>query len=162
VKAFRWSYILLPAIILLLSIVLVAWFYRLLPGQMGYHFLSDGSADRWAGRGAIVLWAVLPQVLLTLVALGITRAITWLLGRAGGAEEMAVRPQSMLLVTGNMVALPQIILFFAMLDIFSYNAYQVHWLPLWVLILIVAGVGALILGVYFLRTLLRVWKAKKE
>ena len=160
--AFRWVYILLPALILLLSVISVAWFYRLLPEELGYRFQPDGSADRFASRGTIVLWALLPQFLLTLVAAGITWGITRIGKMFEQVEGAAVKPESVLLVMGNMVALLQIILCFAMLDIFSYNSYQIHLLPLWVFVLIVLGGGGIILGVFFIRALQWVWTASKE
>jgi hypothetical protein len=49
-----------------------------------------------------------------------------------------------------MVALPQIILGFAMLDIFSYNSYQIHLMPLWIFALIVMGLGGMALGIFFI------------
>jgi hypothetical protein len=58
-----------------------------------------------------------------------------------------------LMAMGNMVALPQIILIFAMLDIFLYNAYEIRFLPLWIIILIVLLIGTVILVIFFLRTL---------
>ena len=56
---------------------------------------------------------------------------------------------------GNMVALPQIILGFAMLDIFLYNAYQIDILPLWIFALIVLVLGGIILGVFFIILVIR-------
>jgi uncharacterized membrane protein (DUF485 family) len=53
---------------------------------------------------------------------------------------------------GNLMALPQIILLFAMLDIFLYNAYQIKLIPFWVIALVVMVLGGIILGVYFIRT----------
>ena len=54
---------------------------------------------------------------------------------------------------GNMVALPQIILIFAMLDIFLYNAYDIRLIPLWIIVIVVLLLGTIILGVFFFRTL---------
>ncbi len=62
---------------------------------------------------------------------------------------------------GNMVALPQIILCFAMLDIFSYNSYQIHIMPLWVFALIIMGLGGIILGVFFIRAIQQAWGATR-
>ena len=59
---------------------------------------------------------------------------------------------------GNMVALPQIILSFAMLDIFSYNAYQTRIMPLWIFALIVMVLGGIVLGVFFFSVIRRVWR----
>ena len=47
---------------------------------------------------------------------------------------------------GNMITLPQLIVFFAMLDIFSYNSYQIHIMPMWVFLLIILGLATIALG----------------
>ena len=57
---------------------------------------------------------------------------------------------------GNMVTLPQIILIFAMLDIFLYNAYQVHLMPLWIFALMVMVLGGIVLGVMYLQAIRQV------
>jgi hypothetical protein len=54
---------------------------------------------------------------------------------------------------GNMLALPQIILTLAMLDIFLYNAYQIRLIPLWVSAVIIMVLGLVILGVFFFQTI---------
>ena len=51
--AFHWSYIILPVVIFLLSIILIAGFYHRLPSDLAYHFQSDGSPDKWVGRVAL-------------------------------------------------------------------------------------------------------------
>jgi hypothetical protein len=48
-----------------------------------------------------------------------------------------------------MIALPQLVLAFAMLAIFSYNSYGIYLMPLWVFALIVMGLGGIILGAFF-------------
>jgi len=72
--AFHWSYIILPLVILLLSMILIACFYHRLPVEVSYHFRADGSPDRWLSRGAIILWMLLPQLFLTLLAIAYSAA----------------------------------------------------------------------------------------
>ena len=74
--AFHWGYIVLPIIILFLSIILAAYFYHLLPVEVAYHFESDGSPDRWLGRGAILLW----MLRLSSVRMRIWIWIAWMCG----------------------------------------------------------------------------------
>jgi hypothetical protein len=59
----------------------------------------------------------------------------------------------LLLIVGNMVAMPQVILLFAILDIFSYNSYQVHLLPLWIFAVFIMGLGVIILGIFFIKAI---------
>jgi hypothetical protein len=156
---FRWSYIFLPTVIFIISVIIVAVFYSRLPAEVGYLFKSDGSPESWAGRTGIVLWALLPQVFLTLVAMAITWGIARLSAPFYKPEASLVKPETALLFMGNMIALPQLILCFAMLDIFSYNAYQIHIMPLWVFALIVMGIGAIILGIFFMRAVLQAFRS---
>jgi len=155
--AFRWRYIILPIAVLLLSIALVIYFYYQLPVRVAYHFEPDGSPDAWLSRGMITLWTLLPQFLLTLLAV----AITWGIARMGTMLQQTTATEAMLerIIPGmgNMIALPQIILCFAMLDIFSYNAYQIRIIPLWLLALVIMGLGTILLGIFFVRALRQVW-----
>jgi uncharacterized membrane protein len=160
--AFHFGYVLLPVVILFLSIIIVAFFYPRLPAEVAYHFQSDGSPDKWLSRGAIILWTLLPQLLLTLLAGVIIWGMTKLSARFRQSKSTGIKPGRVLSVMGNMVALPQIILCFAVLDIFSYNSYQIHLLPLWVFALIVMVVGGIILGVFFLQAIRQVWEVGKE
>jgi len=155
--AFHWSYIILPVVILLLSIILTAYFYHLLPVKVAWHFEADGLPDEWLGRGTIILWMLLPQLFLTLLAGAITWGITKLGALFRQPESTWIKPESILVLMGNMVALPQVILCFAMLDIFSYNSYQIHILPLWVFALIIMGLGGIILGIFFIRAMRQAW-----
>ena len=119
--AFRWRYIILPIVVLLLSVILVIFFYRQLPADVAYRFGPDGSPDAWIGRGMIILWTLLPQFLFTLLAV----VITWGTAKLGTMFQQTTATEIILEriipLMGNMIALPQMILCFAMLDIFSYN-----------------------------------------
>jgi uncharacterized membrane protein len=144
----RWTYIALPAMILLLSLILTAIFYTLLPAEVAYHFRS-GEPDRWLGRSAIVAWLVIPQACCTLLAFAVvsTALLSVRFWSAGATPLKQVLP-----VMGNMVALPQVILLFAMLDIFLYNAYQIRLIPVWVFTVIIMALGGIVLVAFFIRT----------
>jgi uncharacterized membrane protein len=158
---FRLSYIILPVVILLLSVILTTFFYPRLPVEVAYHF-RGGSPDKWLSRSAIVLWTLLPQLFITLLAGAVTWGIARLSGRYIKPENTGIRPERIILFMGNMIALPQIILGFAMLDIFSYNSYQIHLLPLWVFALIVMVAGGIVLGIFSLQSIRQVWRVSKE
>ena len=140
----------LPATILLISIILAACFYRLLPLEVAYHF-EDGEPDGWMSRGAIIAWLIIPQFVLVFVGAAISGGTTILSARSQLDESTPI--QKILPVMGNMVALPQIILTFAMLDIFLYNAYQIHLIPIWAFAVIVIVLGGMALGVFFIQVI---------
>jgi len=143
---FRWSYIILPIAIFLLSIILTAYFYHLLPAEASYHFKLDGTPDKWLSREMIMVWGLIPQLLFTLMA----GAITWGIAKLGilpkQTENSLIKPEGILSLMGNMMALPQIVLCFAMLDIFSYNLYQAHIMPMWIFLAIILGLATIGLG----------------
>ena len=152
--SFRWRFIALPVVMLLLSLILTVFFYRLLPVEAAYHF-ENGAADRWMNRNALLAWLVVPQFFFALFAWAIARGGVFISRRFQPTDSRWV--ERILLIMGNMVALPQMILGFAMLDIFSYNAYQIHLIPLWVFAVIVMGAGGVILGAFFFSALRQVW-----
>jgi uncharacterized membrane protein len=146
----RWTYVVLPVSILLISVILTAVFYRLLPDEVAYRF-SGGEPSHEAGRGGVIAWVIGLQLVFALVSLAITYMTTSASRRLQIDETDLNR--SLFSIMGNLMALPQVILLFAMLDIFLYNAYQIKLIPLWVFALIVLVLGGVILGVYFVRTI---------
>jgi len=157
-QPFRWSYVILPAGILLLVIIIAAFFYPQLSAKVAYHFKPDGSPDKWLSRQAILAWMLTPQLCLALL----TGAIAW------GTTKLSVlfrqaegnlRPERIISLMGNMIALPQLIICFAMLGIFSYNLYGTHIMPIWIFALIVMGLGSILLGIFFILAIRRVWGA---
>jgi len=63
--------------------------------------------------------------------------------------------QDILPIMGNMLALPQIVIIFAMVSFFIYNAYQIKLISLWIFILIVLVIGGIILALLFMRAVHR-------
>ena len=145
---FRWSYIIVPLAILLLSIILSAYFYHLLPTEVAAHFQLDGTPDKWLSREMTMVWVLMPQLLLVLVAGAIAWGITKLGIQSGQTGSTRVKPERIVSFMGNLVALPQLIVCFAMLDIFSYNSYQTHIMPMWVFLLAILGLATIALGIF--------------
>ncbi len=136
----------LPLIFLALSVSLAVYFYPRLPDEIAYHF-KDSLPDRWTGRAVATVWLLVPQFLLT----GLSAAIILGVIRLGDCfwSTANKRAETMLLLMGNMVALPQLVLAFAILAIFSYNSYGIYLMPLWIFAVIVMGLGGIILGAFF-------------
>jgi uncharacterized membrane protein len=144
--SFRWGYVVAPLAVLLLSIILSAYFYHLLPAEVAYHFEFDGTPDRWLGREMTMVLALVPQLFLTLLACGVTWGAAVLSNRFGQVGSR-VRPESVVLFMGNLIAAPQFIIGFAMVDIFGYNSYQIHIMPMWIFLLAILGLVTIGLGI---------------
>jgi uncharacterized membrane protein len=144
----RLSYIIGPLAILLLSLILAACFYHLLPAELACHFELDGTPDRWLSREVTMAWMLLPQLVLVLVAWGVAWGVTKLSQRFGQIKGTGVRAEGVVLFMGNIFAPPQLLVCFAMVDIFSYNLYQRHIMPMWVFPLVILGLVTIALGVF--------------
>jgi uncharacterized membrane protein len=149
-RLFRWTYFALPLGLLLLSVILAVSFFNLLPPEVAYHFNGD-LPDKWISRGAILIWLIVPQFFLVFIGVALSGIGSVVSRRYELTDISLIR--RILIVMGNMVALPQIILIFAMLDIFLYNAYEIRLIPLWVIIIAALFIGTIILGIFFLQTL---------
>jgi uncharacterized membrane protein len=145
--AFRWTYILLPLAVILLSIILALYFYPRLPAEVATHFQPDGTPTRLFNRDISIVWLLAPQLFLILIAAGTTWGITRIGHLARPNTDSGIRPHWILQFMGNAFALPQLVLFLVMLDIFSYNSYQIHIMPLWASVLIVVGLATVILAI---------------
>ena len=161
--SFSWRYVSLPSVFLVIAVVLAAVYYPRLPFLVAYKFHGDGSPDAWLIKAAVAWLALLPQLALTLGAI----VVIWIIGLTAGKYlqpgAAVIEPQRLLMIMGNMVALPQLILLFAMLDVFSYNSYQVHLRPsVLVFALIVMVVGGIVLGVFFIQMMGQVMEANKR
>jgi hypothetical protein len=135
-------------------VALTAYFYHLLPAEVAVHF-EAGEPDSWLNRQMVMVLALLPQLLLTLVALALAWLMARLAARSWPKEGTKTNPRTIVALMGNMVALPQIVFGFAMADIFVYNAYQIHLPALWILALVVMVVGGIVIGVVFTRAMRR-------
>ncbi len=151
---FRWKYILLPVALLLLAVVLGAIFYPQLTDEVAYRFNLDGSPKSLLSREAIASLTLIPQFILALVSAATVWGIIRL-SRSSGQAEGAINPESLVLFMGNMLALPQIVIGFVMLDIFSYNVYSRHLMPLWLFALIAMAIAIVVLTVFFVQIIKR-------
>ena len=156
---FRWNYIILPLVILFLSIVITTYFYHQLPAKVAYHFQADGSPDKWFSREMTIPLMLAPQFLLTLVAGSITWGVTKLGILFRQPESTWIKPETIISFMGNLIALPQIILCFAMLNIFCYSCYQTHIMPVWIFALIIMGLGSIILTIFSILAIRRALRA---
>ncbi len=148
---FRWAYIALPVALFLLTIILAACFYPFLSSDVAYHFDGD-TPDRWLSRGGFIAWMIIPQFIFTIIALAVVRTVS-LTSRhfPSGTSPL----QDILPIMGNMLALPQLVIIFAMVSWFIYNAYQIKLFSLWIFIVIVLVIGVLILAALFMRAVRR-------
>jgi len=159
-STFNFQYVILPVVVFVLCAGIAAILYHMLPEQVSYHFQIDGTPDGWTDRVSFICIGLLLQLFFLLLGTGIVFGVskTGVLTRS---TESIIKPKSLLLFMGNLVAVPQIILGFAMLDIFSYNAYQKHLMPLWlfaIIVLIIITIAFLVFGIFYF---MKAWRQYK-
>ena len=151
---FRWKYVGLPLAILLLMFLLTGIFYPQLSDEVAYRFNLNGSPENWVSRQIVLLLAILPQLVLFITAIAITWG-TLKAGRSIGQITSALKPEGLLALMGNLVALPQIIFGFVMLDVFVYNIASNHIMPIWLFALIIMMAGGIFLVIFFFKAFKR-------
>lgn len=149
---FRWCYIMLPIIVAIVFIIIGAVFFPRIPAEIGYHFGADGTPDRWLSREMGMVLMLAPQLLLALLAGATIRGMTRLNIVPSRNEGSGIEPEKLLSRIGNLVALPQIVVGLVIVDIFTYNAAQIHLLPTWGFLLIL-GIATIALVVILILTL---------
>jgi len=106
--------------------------------------------------------ALLPQILLAVVALLLVFVMTRLASRFWPREETRTNPRTIVALMGNMIALPQIVFGFAIADIFVYNAYHIHLPPLWIYARLSRVAGGTVFGAGFVRAIRREWGSRNQ
>jgi uncharacterized membrane protein len=158
---FKFQYVILPVVIFILCAGISAILFNKLPGEVSYHFQTDGTPDGWTSRVSFISIGLLLQLFFVLLGTGIVFGVskTGVLTRS---TESIVKPNSLLLFMGNLVAFPQIIIGFAMLDIFSYNAYQKHLMPLWLFAIIILIIVTIAFLAFVFLYLMKAWRQYKQ
>ncbi|MDD5126565.1 MAG: hypothetical protein PHR43_00460 [Dehalococcoidales bacterium] len=148
---FRWKYIVLPLAVLLVSLAIAVIFYGRLPAELAYNF-KPGAADKTVNCGIFLIWTLTPQLVMVLMGVAVVAVVARIANRLSQETNLYMTERALMLM-GNIFILPQLILSFAMLDVFLYNLYQIHLMPLWTFTLVVMVLGAICLGVFFMQAL---------
>lgn len=156
----RWNFFAIPLIILILSVIITIAYYGKLPDPVYLRPDTDSTAS--ITRFMAVLWAIVPQLLMALIAMIIAYGagkITALFAQTpdAGAKQL----EGVMLVMSNMVIIPQLVLLVAMINIFSYNAFKTHMSFVWWFSLTVVFTGIIVLTIFFVRALQKMAKANK-
>jgi uncharacterized membrane protein len=157
---FEWKYITLPLIIFFISVIIAAIFFPQLPNEVAYRFNSEGVAESWMSRMGITATMIGLQLFIIALVILVVRGIVNF-GKAIEQTSSNFNPDRFMLLIGNIAALPQLVLAIVMFDIFSFNITEKHVLSIWLIILILAIIGAIILTVFFINALANARRVKK-
>lgn len=155
VKPFRLAYVLMPVVFLVLTVIAIVIFFGQLPETVGFTFDTEGETTRTSGRAGLVFWLIVIHLLATGGAVLVTRTVAWAYNTQIASSSGSKKPDAVIIMMGNELAIPQAVMFFAMMDIFSYNSYGTHLLPLWQNALFVLLAGGLFIGIFVVRYLVQ-------
>lgn len=133
---FKWTYVLSPLIILVIAVIVALVYYGKLPFQIPYHFGESGIADGWILPQFALMIGIGIQVILVVISFVIVYA-TRRMATLINAEDSSVKPETIILITGNIPAFLQLVFLFVMLNIFNFAAYYKYLLPTWALLIII-------------------------
>jgi hypothetical protein len=155
---FKLGYAALPLLTLAVSVIVAVWLGPKLPGDAAFNFGGGDAPAGFFSRGAVLGITLGLQVAIALPVI----LVSWvtLRLRSGDVEDGdrdAEKLDRVLLMVTNLVALPQMLLLFALTEILSYNIYGAHLLPGW-------GYGAAVLvtGALFLALLFRLLPERRK
>jgi uncharacterized membrane protein len=157
-ERFRWFYVALPVALFLITIILAVCFYPFLSSEVAYHFDGD-TPDKFISRGGFIAWMIIPQFIFAVIAIAVVRLVM-LTSRNFPVGKSPL--QDILPIMGNMLALPQLVIIFALVSFFIYNAYQIKLISLWVFILIILVIGVIVLALLFMRAIRRARRRQAE
>lgn len=148
---FRWRYVLLPLLVLLVSVIAIAYFYRLLPSEVSFS-LGASSTAKLIGRDLFVAMMAAPQFLLAMAGATVAHLIARVANRYVQDGSAPAPPfESIMTIMSNMVVLPQLVLCYAMFDVFVSNVYEVRLPAIYLFGILVMVLGGAILGFFFLK-----------
>jgi len=155
---FKFSYVIIPFIILAISIIIAAIFYSRLPAEVVYSFDLHGAPVGSASKGgttALFLGLELAVLLLSaLVIWSFTRISAFNKNR----DDYWFNPEKVLALMGNMPGIIQIILAYAFVDMIIYNINQSHVIALWLFSVLALVIGGIISLVYALPIIRQAWQ----
>jgi hypothetical protein len=150
-------YVALPAAALLITLALAAVFFGRLTQEIAYLFL-DNVPVRWIDRGIFLAWVLGLQSVFVLLSGALILLIILASRKIPLPETKLLR--TLLTIIGNVVALPQFIIAYAMTGIFLYNIYEITLPPLQIIAVAVMIMGGIVLVVFFARAIAQARKIK--
>lgn len=149
---FRWAYLAPAFVTFALLVALMAYVYPLLPQErMATHFNINDEPDGWMSRASFtetfIGMSALLLVLNVAVVLIATREPLIAFGRFGARWQ--IDPERGLIYTGVALALTNVILIVALLDVAWFNIRGAHLFPLSLFAWFLIPFIALLVGLFF-------------
>ncbi len=148
---FRWSYIAISVFLFLFCLAVAAIVHPTLPESVAYRFGSAGAPTSFLPKAAFTAVMLGAQLLITLAVVGLASGIVAFGRHMLARSALAFNVHGMIWLMTNMLALPQIILAFILLDSSFYALQGSHIMTPWIFSLITVGLGSLVILFVFVQ-----------
>jgi uncharacterized membrane protein len=148
---FRWGYIAISVFLFLFCLAVAAIVHPSLPESVAYRFSSAGVPTSFLSKAAFTAVMLGAQAFITLAVIGLAFSIIAFGRRLLGKSALAFNVHGMIWLMTNMLALPQIILAFILLDSSFYALQGSHIMTPWLFSLITVGLGSLVILFVFVQ-----------
>ncbi|MEO0123329.1 MAG: PH domain-containing protein [candidate division WOR-3 bacterium] len=130
--------LLVPETIFMLTLIMIILLYPQLPDKIATHFDVRGNPDGWSPKISFIYFGILSQIISLIIC-----AISFFAMRNRYHEPMAIY----LLII--MVSVVQLIVAYAALDIYWFNVYDSHLLPMGLMFIFFTGIFLVFLFIYY-------------
>ncbi|APV44333.1 hypothetical protein Dform_00992 [Dehalogenimonas formicexedens] len=156
---FRASFIILPLLCLLATIIISAVYYGQLPDNVTFRFDIHGNPSAEMAKTSFIVLMIGIQALLTLVAYITTSAIGNIPVLRDNTDKFKFNPGRLLALIGNMPAIIQLIMAYVLVDAVIYAKQAEHIIPLWVFAVVTLVIGGGIILVFGVPIAIKGYKA---
>lgn len=132
-----------------LSLVSTLVFMPLVSAEPAFRFNSAGAPASFAGAPMIIAVSILVQFLFVVTGWFIGKGIKNFINRLNMPQSAGLQAQKVISVAANMIALPQLIAAYISFDIFIYDIFNRHLMPVWIFATITMIIGGIFLCVRF-------------
>jgi uncharacterized membrane protein len=143
--SFRFSYMVLPVAVAVVTIIGLALLYSSLPGEVFFRFSSSGAPRGSISRELFMVLMIGAQLVLVAAAAVISFVVLRMAKRMLKEYEPAIDPGRIIWLMANMVVLPQLIVSFVALDAAYYANSGSHIVTPWLFSLATVGLGTLVI-----------------
>ncbi|MFA7190891.1 MAG: hypothetical protein WC086_01025 [Dehalococcoidales bacterium] len=129
-----------------------------LSAEPAFRFTGSGEPSSQTSRVLIIVFSLLVQLLFIAVGWIIGASIRNFINRLDMPQTAGLQAQQVIMIAANMIALPQLIAAFITLDIFTYDIFSLHLLPIWAFAVITMVVG----GIFIIYRFYNIMRQKNQ
>ncbi len=122
--------------------------------EPAFRFDSAGNPVSYGAKTSIVIISLIVQLIFVAISWSAGKIVTAFINRLGMPESSGQQSQKVISISSNMIMLPQLIAAFISLDIFIYDVYSFHLLPVWAFAAITMVIGGILI-IWRIRNIMR-------